>query len=237
MDHDESMTRAETEYHRFIESVEDLGPEDWSRATACPGWDVKAMVAHVLGMVHYFSDGEEQARQAKGAAEEAHRRSVAFIDALTELQVEERSSWTSEELVDGLRAAIPRAVAARRATTDEQRAATFHPGPPFDEEWTLGYLDLIHTRDVWMHRSDISLATGHEFVVTRDHDGVIVADVVEDWARRHGQPFSLVLTGPAGGTFIYDDGGEELRLDAVPFCRILSGRDAVSGLLSQEVPF
>jgi hypothetical protein len=29
----------------------------------------------------------------------------------------------------------------------------FNPGPPFDEEWTRGYLtDVIHTRDPWMHR-------------------------------------------------------------------------------------
>ena len=79
-------------------------------------------------------------------------------------------------------------------------------------------------RDTWMHRGDIARATGRELVLTPDHDGRIVADVVAEWARRHGRPFRLVLEGPAGGEFVQGDDGEQLRLDAVEFCRVLSGR-------------
>ena len=46
-------------------------------------------------------------------------------------------------------------------------------------------------------------------VLTADHDGVIVADVVAEWARRHGQPYQLKLTGPAGGSWTSGTGGEE----------------------------
>jgi hypothetical protein len=60
---------------------------------------------------------------------------------------------------------------------------------------------------------------------------------VAEWAGRHGQPFTLVLDGPAGGTFLAGGGGDRYELDAVEFCRILSGRSGGSGLLSQEVPF
>jgi hypothetical protein len=75
-------------------------------------------------------------------------------------------------------------------------------------------------------------------VTTPEHDGVLVADVVGEWARTHGQPFRLVLTGPAGGEFHHGTGGEAIGpLDAVEFCRILSGRGAGSGLLTTEVPF
>ena len=52
-----------------------------------------------------------------------------------------------------------------------------------------------------MHRLDIARATGHAPVLTADHDGVIVADVVAEWARRHGRPYRLELTGPAGGVW------------------------------------
>jgi hypothetical protein len=56
----------------------------------------------------------------------------------------------------------------------------------------MGYLlDTILTRDPWMHRVDIARATGRDMVLTADHDGRIVADVVAEWARRHGQPFTL----------------------------------------------
>ena len=58
-----------------------------------------------------------------------------------------------------------------------------------------------------------------------DHDGRIIAEVAAEWARRHGRPHRLVLTGPAGGTFTSGEpDAETIELDAVEFCRILSGR-------------
>lgn len=69
------------------------------------------------------------------------------------------------------------------------------------------------------------------------HDGRIVADVVKEWARRHGRPFTLVLTGPAGGEYTQGDGDEHIELDAIEFCRALSGRGTGTGLLIQTVPF
>ncbi len=106
------------------------------------------------------------------------------------------------------------------------------------ETWRMGYLlDVILTRDTWMHRVDIARATDRPMVLTADHDGRIVADVVAEWARRHGRPFTLVLDGPAGGTFTAGGGDESLNVDAVEFCRILSGRATGAGLLTQEVPF
>jgi hypothetical protein len=73
--------------------------------------------------------------------------------------------------------------------------------------------------------------------LTAEHDGRIVADAVAEWARRHGQPFLLQLTGTAGGSFTQGAGGEAITVDAVEFCRILSGRASGTGLLTQEVPF
>jgi hypothetical protein len=60
---------------------------------------------------------------------------------------------------------------------------------------------------------------------------------VADWATRHQQPFTLELTGPAGGTFTAGTGGEHLRIDAVEFCRTLSGRVPGTGLLATPVAF
>jgi len=106
------------------------------------------------------------------------------------------------------------------------------------ETWKFGYLlDTILTRDTWMHRVDISRATGREFTLSAEHDARIVADAVAEWARRHGQPFTLELSGAAGGVFTQGSGGESISLDAVELCRIFSGRETGGGLLSQEVPF
>jgi hypothetical protein len=106
------------------------------------------------------------------------------------------------------------------------------------ERWRLGHVfDVILTRDTWLHRVDLARATERPLELTAAHDGRIVADVVAEWARRHGEPFALHLTGPAGGRFVHGGGGPELSLDAVEFCRILSGRAPGEGLLTRQVPF
>ena len=48
---------------------------------------------------------------------------------------------------------------------------------------------------------------------------------------------SMHLTGPAGGTWLSSSGGPELELDAVDFCRTLSGREQGTGLLAEATPF
>jgi hypothetical protein len=106
------------------------------------------------------------------------------------------------------------------------------------ETWTIGYLiDVIFTRDPWLHRVDIARASGARNTLTADHDGVIVDDVVREWSHRHGQPFTLNLTGPAGGSWSIGSDGPQLSLDAIDFCRSVSGRAPADGLLATQVPF
>lgn len=101
----------------------------------------------------------------------------------------------------------------------------------------LRYLfDMGFTRDVWMHRIDIARAAGIEPELTPEHDGRIVADILAEWSRRHGQPYTLTLHGPAGGGFTAGDGGEAQAVDAVEFARILSGRAEGPGILRHKLP-
>ena len=74
-------------------------------------------------------------------------------------------------------------------------------------------------------------------VLTADHDGVLVDDVVAEWAGPARPPHDLVLTGPAGGRWQRGTGGESHELDAVGFCRVVSGRGTGTGLLAVQVPF
>jgi hypothetical protein len=109
---------------------------------------------------------------------------------------------------------------------------------PVEERWKLGYLiDTIYLRDLWLHRVDACRATGRELVLSSDHDGRIIADVAAEWARRHGRPVTLELTGPVGGSFTQGTDGEHVSLDAVEFCRTVGGRASGTGLLTTIVPF
>ena len=84
---------------------------------------------------------------------------------------------------------------------------------------------VILTRDVWTHRLDLARAARQQSAIDPRVDGRIVADIVADWAAAPRQPFTLVLTGPAGGTFTPARGaGSSLSLDALDFARVMAGR-------------
>jgi len=231
-----AMRLAATEYQRFADLLRSLGPGDWAKPTECPGWDVRRHRAHALGMVEMAASIRETNRQLKLA----RSRGGLFIDALTALQVEERAEMTPGQITARFAAQSPGAARARRRTPGfiRRRAMpVLQQVGGREEAWTIGYLiDVILTRDPWMHRADIARATGTHLVLTADHDGVLVADVVAEWAARHGQPYTLHLTGPTGGTWSRG-GGPFIETDAVEFCRVLSGRGHADGLLTVQVPF
>lgn len=237
LDRPRLMRLAATEYDRFGALLAGLRPEEWARPTECPGWDVRAMAGHALGMAEMAASVRDGSRQQRAAK----KRGGVFLDELTALQVEEHAGLTTQQLVDRYALIGPRAARARRRVPGIIRRRTM-PIPQLvggrQESWTIGYLiDTILTRDPWMHRIDIGRATGRAPRLTADHDGVLVADVVAEWAARHRQPCRVELSGPAGGSWSFGHGGPTVELDGVEFCRTVSGREAGSGLLATELPF
>ena len=234
--HEEGMGLAQTEFARMVDLLRQLRPEEWQRPTVCNLWDVRAMAGHVLGM----AEAQASFPQFIHDFRSARRIGGSVIDGINATQVKERSGLTTAQVVDGLALAAPRAVRARRRTPAlMRRLVRMRQDPPFQaERWQYGYLvDTIFTRDTWIHRLDICRATGREMVLTAEHDGRLVADIVADWARRHGRPFELALTGPAGGRYRQGTGGDAIELDALAFCETVAGRRTGAGLLSTRVPF
>jgi uncharacterized protein (TIGR03083 family) len=233
----EAARIAATENERFARLVSSLATEDWTKPTDCPAWDVRALVSHVLGAMEgnvSFPQFLHQLRAGKKAAGDR-----PLVDGMTEVQVRERSHLEPPALVERLaETAGPAARARARVPSPLRRLPMKVDVEQVMERWTLGYLfDVILTRDTWMHRVDVCRATGSALELTADHDGRIIADVVAEWARRHGQPFTLRLLGPAGGTYTLGNNGEDITIDAVEFCRTASGRAEGTGLLGQPVPF
>ena len=238
-DRETAMRLAATEYDRLADLLAVLTPEEWRRPTECPAWDVRAMAGHCVGMAQMATGLRETGRQLTLAARAARRSGRPQIDELTDLQVREHAHLADADVAQAMRRTGRAAVAGRRRVPRPVRALTFtDEGTGVKEKWRVGYLlDTILTRDPWTHRGDVCRATGRELVLTADHDGRIVADVVAEWGRRHGRPFDLTLTGPAGGRWRVGEGGERIELDAVEFCRVLSGRAEGDGLLRTAVPF
>lgn len=240
--HDEAMDLQARELERTLALLSALDAADWAAQTDCPDWDVRRMYLHVLGACEAGASMRENARQMVAALAHRRRHGGPLEGALSAVQVRDREDLDPAQLVQRLRETAPRTVRGRRRMPAVLRDRVKIPvDAPVREPWALGYLlDTIYLRDLWMHRVDAARATGRPLELTADHDGRIVADVVAEWARRHGRPFVLRLDGPAGGTYAHDaesPGAEHLELDAVELCRTLAGRAPATGLLTTVVPF
>ncbi len=192
--------------------AEGLAEDDWARPTDCEGWTVRDLVGHVVGAMRSAASMREllsQQREIKGRVRE---HGGGETEHMTQVQIDRTADLDRAALTAECRALVTKATAGRRRTPAPMRRFVSIPVEmgTIDETWRLGYLiDVILTRDAWLHRIDLCRAIGADPVLSADHDGRIVADIVAEWARRHGRPYRLVLTGPAGGTFTSGDADAE----------------------------
>jgi uncharacterized protein (TIGR03083 family) len=236
--HREGMELAEAEYQRFADVLGQLRPDDWAKQTVNDDWNVKQLVAHVLG----FAEGNASFRVFAKAMRAGKKRGKEkgydhFVHGMNEVQVEEREHLTTAELVSQWSTMWPKALKGRRRFPPFLRPIPLDFGPLIGKKPMGSYLmDVVYTRDTWMHRIDICRAVALDPVLTAEHDGRLVEDMVAEWTRLHRLSVALHLEGPAGGTFVSGDGADELRIDAVDWIWILSGRGTGTGLLEKELP-
>ena len=229
IDRNEMVGLATEEYRRLFALLRSLRDEDWDQQTVCDDWTVRLMVAHLLGAAESNASFPESMRQLRAGKKVAKRDGVEDIDGINAIQVEARRHLSPAELMARLEATGQRAIAGRKRTPGLVRKLRIPTGVGYS--MTMGHLmDRVFTRDQWLHRIDIASATDRQLVLTTEHDGRIVADVVVEWADRHGKAFTLVLEGPAGGSYRSGTGGVAIEMDAIEFCLILSGR------LDKELP-
>ena len=195
------------------------------------------MVLHVLGSGDAQASVREFAHQLRrGMPLNKEIDSHHWVDGLNELQIRERDHLSNEAIVARVEAVGPKAVKGRWGTPPPARYLPLPFGPPIGWAPLKYLLDVGFTRDVWAHRIDVHTAIDRPMQLTADHDGRLVADIVAEWAGIHGQPFELVLDGPAGGKFRQGVAGERVEIDALDFIRTLSGRLAGTGVLSNPLP-
>jgi uncharacterized protein (TIGR03083 family) len=220
------------EYVRLASVLVDLSDEEWAAPVPdCPGWDVKALASHVLGGLECVRKPREFVRQYLAA----RRLGLPnIVDALNAVQVREHASWTGASLASGIAGLVEPALRHRMRTPLVLRYGVWSK---LDVRgWTpLSWvLDVVYSRDTFLHRLDVARALGREVEVD-EVEQRIIADMVREWAARHGAPVVLRLTGPAGGTYVSGAGGEEIECDAVEFARAVAGRAPAVGLLATSV--
>jgi uncharacterized protein (TIGR03083 family) len=236
--HKEAMQLAAVENTRFAELMRSLDSEDWSKPTDCARWDVRSLAAHVIGSAAGQASPLEFIRQVRTGRPIVQEIGAQYWwDGMNELQVRERFDMSPGQLMSEWEMVSVKALRSRtRLPRPIAHLPLLHLPAPVGRQPVLYLFDVGFTRDVWMHRVDMARAAGRPLDLTAAHDGRLVADIVAEWAGTHGEPFDLVLEGPAGGRFRSGTDGEHIAIDAIEFCRILAERAHGDGVLRHPLP-
>jgi uncharacterized protein (TIGR03083 family) len=236
--HAEAMQIAAVENRKFAAALRDVRPDDWAKPTDCSRWDVRALAAHVVGSAAGQASPREFVRQVRaGKPVVAEIGAEYWWDGMNEIHVRERTALSLDELLAEFDDNSARALRARtKLPRPIARLPLINLPAPIGRKPVSYLFDMGFTRDTWMHRIDLTQAAGTTFDADPEHDGRIIADLVAEWAGTHGEPFTLSLSGPAGGQFSSGTGGEDVKLDAIEFCRILAGRVPGEGILRHPMP-
>ena len=207
----------------LIDMLRTLGPESWDATTDCAPWTVRDIVAHILGWAEALTSFREAGHQLVAA----RRRVKEFgnpVDSQNQVQVDERADLSPDELLDRLEETLPRFSRFCRGAGRIGRVVPLYDGTILGLTNVNYLLNTIFTRDHFMHRVDISRATGAELVVGGS-EARLIEDVVCDWGRRRNVSALVDLTGPAGGAYLVGSPPEaSIEGDAIVFARVLAGR-------------
>jgi uncharacterized protein (TIGR03083 family) len=90
--HAEAMRLADAEAHKVAATLRSLEPDDWTKSTDCPRWDVRALTAHMVGSAASQASPREFLRQVRaGRPVVAEIGAKYWWDGMNEIQVRERS--------------------------------------------------------------------------------------------------------------------------------------------------
>jgi uncharacterized protein (TIGR03083 family) len=152
VDVDKVLTALDEEFDAIVELAAGLGPEDWERPTACPGWTVQDHLAHVIG-IEAMLQGRPQPEVELGDL--SHLRND--FARVNEVWVEGYRHRPPSAVLDDLRGIIAERRAALAAMTpaDFDADAMTPAGPD-----TYGRFMRVRTMDVWFHEQDVREAVG-----------------------------------------------------------------------------
>ena len=227
-----------------IDALLDGLPESgWLAATPLPGWDVQAVVSHIIG-TESFLEGVAPPQPDIDVKALDHVRND--IGAMNECWVRHLSAEPGPSVLERYRAVTDDRREVLPAMSDDDWNATTPTPAGMD---SYGRFMRIRVFDCWMHEQDIRMAlqrpssddelAGPASQLSLDEIAATMGFVVGKLAKApDGSRIQFDLTGPLarsirvsvdGRAQVVDDfGGQEptatIRLDALQFTRLAGGR-------------
>jgi uncharacterized protein (TIGR03083 family) len=174
--------------------LRDLDVADWSKPTDLPGWDVRAVAAHLAHLESELAGNKQAEVQVP---ELPHIKSLMSV--YTEMGPIARSAWPVERIVDELEESVAKRAAELEADPPTDGAGT-PPATPGGTSWTWETLLSNRALDTWMHEQDIRRAVRRPGAV----DGPGAAHTVAVLARGFGYTVGKRVAPPTGTTVVLD---------------------------------
>jgi uncharacterized protein (TIGR03083 family) len=184
---------------RYAEVVKSLRPDEWALPSRCPGWSIQDLVAHTSSNFHVVAEPEVAPKDPPPIAED-----------LQDLLVQQRRSWSAEQVAEEFERYREPAVAVFKAVQGEPLASS----PLTMSElgtYPMHTLADAFAFDMWCHLCiDLLAPTGP---VRRDvpepEDDLLrpgigwmltgLAQMCPAVSKVLDRPLTLHLTGPGGG--------------------------------------
>ncbi|MEU2066627.1 maleylpyruvate isomerase family mycothiol-dependent enzyme [Streptomyces anulatus] len=200
----------------IAELVKPLAEGEWNRRTPCPGWSVRDIVSHVIGMeCEMLGDP----RPIHTLPRDLYHVQSDFARYM-EMQVDVRRHHTSPEITAELEYVLIRRA---RQIRNESRSPETKVRAPLGTEQTLETALNLRAFDVWVHEQDLRATLGQPgnldspgALITRD---MLLAGLPKVVAKKAG--------APANSAVVFDVHGpveflRTVRVDA-------EGRGSVDG--------
>ncbi|OII68339.1 MULTISPECIES: maleylpyruvate isomerase family mycothiol-dependent enzyme [unclassified Streptomyces] len=150
----------------IAELVQPLVEGEWNRATPCPGWSVRDIVSHVIGMeCEMLGDP----RPIHSLPRDLYHVRSDFARYM-EMQVDVRRHHTAPEMTSEFEYVLIRRA---RMLRNESRSPDTLVRAPLGAEQTLEVAYRMRAFDVWVHEQDLRAALGRPGNL--DSPGALVA--------------------------------------------------------------
>lgn len=204
--------------HDFTELLEGLAPEEWSQPTDLPGWDVRAVAAHIAHLEAILAGAPEETVEV---GEPEHVTSLMGL--YTEQGVVARRDRTPDELINEIRSAATArhtALLTDPPTDGAAKPATIMGGIG----WNWNTLLRNRPLDIWMHEQDVRRAVGRpgglDSAAARHTAEYLAESLGLVLAKRVGAPTGttlvLALEGHESIGFVVNEAGRGERLAECP---------------------
>ena len=202
----------------FTGLLEKVPAEQWSTPTDLPGWDVRAVAAHIAHLEGILAGAPEETVEV---GEPAHV--TGLMGLYTEQGVVARAERTPDELINEIREAATKrhtALLADPPTDGSAKPQQIFGGIGWD--WNT----LLRNRplDVWMHEQDVRRAVGlpggMDSPAARHTADYLAESLGFVLAKRVGAPagttVALEVAGSNPVAFTVNEAGRGERLGEVP---------------------